>query len=69
MFYQCNNLTTTINIKSNKIENYTSMFDYSSIISPAKITVNYTVQSSSIVDSMIATKSASSNVVKGIQVE
>jgi len=36
-------------------------------ISPAKITVNYTAETSDLVDKMIATKSEKSNIVKGKQ--
>ena len=43
------------------------MFNSAATASGAKITVNYTSSASTIVDSMIATKSSNSNVVKGIQ--
>ncbi|MBO5138316.1 MAG: BspA family leucine-rich repeat surface protein, partial [Bacilli bacterium] len=65
MFGGCNNLTTTITIKSSNITNYHGMFNYAATNSDAKITVNYTEETSSLVDQMIATKSENSNVVKG----
>lgn len=64
MFYGCSKLTTTINI-SNTTGTYSYMFTKAATLSTAKITVNYKSASSSIVDSMIATKSTNSNVVKG----
>ena len=65
MFYNCSKLTTTINIMSANTTDYTYMFYGAATDSGAKITVNYTSATSSLVDSMIATKSSSSNVVKG----
>ena len=65
MFYNCSKLTTTINIVSTSINYYSSMFSNAATASGAKITVNYTSATSSLVTSMIATKSSSSNVVKG----
>ena len=65
MFYNCSKLTTTINIMSANTTDYTRMFQGAATASGAKITVNYTSATSSLVDSMIATKSSSSNVVKG----
>ena len=63
-----NNLTTEITIKSTAITNYSSMFINAATASGAKITINYTSATSSLVDSMIATKSNNSNVEKGSQV-
>ena len=65
MFSECSTLTTTINIMNVDTTTYTSMFYGAATDSGAKITVNYTSATSSLVDSMIATKSSSSNVVKG----
>jgi hypothetical protein len=45
------------------------MFNKVATKTGSKMTVNYTSATSSLVDSMIATKSSSSNVVKGIQVD
>ena len=44
------------------------MFYRAAISSGAKITVNYIADASALVDKMIATKSASSNVVKGVEI-
>jgi hypothetical protein len=41
------------------------MFGNAATVSGAKITVDYTSETSDLVDSMIATKSTNSNVVKG----
>ena len=67
MFYKCNKLTTTINIMNASItsSNYSYMFNNAATDSNALITVNYIADASSLVDSMIATKSSNSNVVKG----
>ncbi len=65
MFYSCSKLTTTINIMSANTTYYMYMFQGAATASGVKITVNYTSATSSLVDSMIATKSSNSNVVKG----
>ena len=65
MFHGCSKLTTTINIKNAGTTTCTYMFSSAATASGAKITVNYTSATSSLVDSMIATKSSNSNVVKG----
>ena len=49
------------------VTNYSDMFSNAATASGAKITVNYTSSTSTLVDNMIATKSSNSNVVKGIQ--
>ena len=67
MFSDCSKLTTTINIMNANVTNYSSMFSNAATASGAKITVNYKADASTLVDSMIATKSSNSNVVKGIQ--
>ena len=68
MFYQCHNLTTTLTIRNSNTSSYDSMFNWAAQNSPAKITVNYTIETSDLVDAMIATKSSNSNVVKGVEV-
>ena len=68
MFYNCSNLLTEITIKNASISSYTSMFSGCSTMDGAKVTVNYTSSTSSIVDSMIATKSSNSNIIKGTQI-
>jgi len=65
MFYNCNNLTTLITIKNQNSKKYLSMFYNAATAEGTQITVNYTSESSDLVDQMIATKSASSNVIKG----
>ncbi len=65
MFISCTKLTTTINIMSVNTTNYSLMFSSAATASGAKITVNYTSSTSTLVDNMIATKSYNSNVIKG----
>ena len=68
MFSGCKNLTTTINIMNANVINYSRMFNDAATAAGAKITVNYIADASTLVDRMIATKSPSSNVVKGKQI-
>ena len=67
MFYCCYKLQTEINIMNPNITNYTNMFLASATSSNAKIIVNYTSKTESLVDNMILTKSSNSNVIKGKQ--
>ena len=67
MFYNCSKVQTEINIMSSNIT-YTNMFVNASLDSNAKIIVNYISDASTLVNNMIATKSSSSNVVKGNQI-
>ena len=50
------------------ITNYAQMFSNTATDPNAKITVNYIAAASTLVDNMIATKSANSNIVKGKQI-
>ena len=73
MFKGCSKLTTTITINItdyNSISQsyYSDMFSDAATEPNALITVNYTEDTSTIVDNMIATKSSNSNVVKGKQI-
>jgi hypothetical protein len=73
MFYQTGYISTKLNI-SITIRNpnttlYYSMFNYVATMPGSKITVNYTSETSDLVDQMIATKSDDSNVIKGVQVD
>ena len=68
MFYNCSNLLTEITIKNASTSRYTGMFNGCSTVDGSKVTVNYTSSTSSIVDSMIATKSSNSNIIKGTQI-
>jgi len=65
MFSNSDKLTTTINIKNPNLVNYIKMFSGAATKDGAQITVNYTTETSGLVDRMIATKSENSNVVKG----
>jgi len=65
MFQNCEKLSTTITIKNSGTTSYEYMFNEAATETGASITVNYTSATSSLVDSMIATKSSDSNVVKG----
>ena len=68
MFSGCSKLTTIINIIGSRVTNYSYMFSSAATDPNAKIVVNYTSITESLVDSMIATKSSNSNVVKGKQI-
>ena len=67
MFRECSSLTTTINIMNANVSEYSDMFSNAATNSDSQITVNYIADASTLVDNMIATKSQTSNVVKGIQ--
>ena len=67
--YNSTKLKTTITIKNPNTTSYSNMFSDVAIKNDSKITVNYTKDTESLVDQMIATKSSTSNVVKGVQVE
>lgn len=69
MFDFCYNLTISIDITNKNMQSFANMFGDAATKSPAQITVNYTSETSSLVDSMIATKSSNSNVVKGVQID
>ena len=64
-FRLCKYLNFTINITGNKVTSYTNMFSGAATEPGAKIVVNYTTETESLVDQMIATKTSNSNVVKG----
>ena len=68
MFKDCSSLNTTINIMNAGVTNYTNMFWKAATAEGAGITVNYIADASTLVDNMIATKSSTSNVVKGVQI-
>ena len=68
MFYNCSKLIATINIMNASVTDYSFMFREAATAANAKITVNYIAGASTLVDNMIATKSANSNVVKGNQI-
>ena len=68
MFYKCTKLQTEITIMNTNITNYSSMFQGTATASGAKVTVNYTSATNSLVDKMIATKSYASKVYKGKRV-
>ena len=67
MFYNCSRIITILTIRNSNID-YTNIFYNSATITGAKITLNYTIETESLVDSMIETKSTNSNVVKGTSV-
>ena len=71
MFYYARNMKATINFYSNPgsgTSGYGGTFSNASVVSGSLITVNYSSNTTNI-DSIIATKSASSNVVKGVLLE
>ena len=63
--YSSTKLNISITIKNPNTTRYTSMFNNVATKTGSKITVNYTSETSDLVDKMIATKSSTSNVVKG----
>ena len=65
MFALCYKLTATITI-SNPNTTYLNIFNLVATDSGTQLTVNYTPETSNLVDNMIATKSSNSNVVKGV---
>ena len=67
MFLNCSNAKATLNIYSNPTT-YSSAFNGAATASGGLITVNYSSATTNI-DNIIATKSSSSNVVKGVQLD
>ena len=65
MFSGCSSLTTTINISNPNITLYSLMFSGTATNDGTLIKVNYTTETSDLVDQMIETKSLYSNVIKG----
>ena len=53
---------------STGVNSYSGMFYNVATASGSQITVNYIADASALVDNMIATKSSTSNVVKGSQI-
>ena len=68
IFEKCTKLQTEITIMNPNVteENYKNMFLDAATDPNAKIIVNYTSETETLVDNMIKTKSSNSNVVKGI---
>ena len=67
MFNNCKNVNVTLNIYSNPT-NYNNTFTNAATVQGSGITVNYSSTTTNI-DAIIATKSSSSNVVKGDQLD
>lgn len=67
--YNSTKLNTSITISNPNTTSYFNMFNKVATQDGSKITVNYTSETSDLVDKMIATKSSNSNVVKGVQVD
>ncbi len=67
MFYEDSKVVTTLTIR-NKDVNYTYMFNGAATEEGSQITLNYTEDTESVVDEMIASKPERSNVVKGVLV-
>ena len=72
MFYNTGgssaNFITSIAIRNPEVTSYDGIFLNAAMKSGSKITVNYTSETSDLVDKMIATKTEGANVVKGEQV-
>lgn len=68
MFYNSSNINATLTIKGvNK--SYSNMLYNAADSTDAQIVLNYTSQTLSLVNSMVASKSEKSNVIKGTQQE
>ncbi len=65
LFDGCYKLKTNITIKNAETNVYEKIFTYAATEEGAEITVNYTTETSDLVDKMIETKSPNSNVKKG----
>ena len=65
MFYGCSSLATNITISNPNTTSYSYMFSTVATNAGSLIKVNYTSETSELVDKMIETKSSNSNVVKG----
>ncbi len=63
--YNSTKFNPSITIRNPNTTSYSNMFAYVATKTGSKITVNYTSETSDLVDKMIATKSSTSNVVKG----
>ena len=61
--YNSTNLVTSITIRNPNVTSYSGMFYDVATESGSQFTVNYTSETSDLVDQMIATKSTNSNVV------
>ena len=68
MFRGCEKIVTELNIVSTNVNEYSQIFLAAALGNESKLIVNYTAETESLVDSMIATKSSKSNVVKGKQI-
>ncbi len=65
LFNDCYNLTTTIEITNPNIIDYENMLSNAATNESSQIILNYTTETSSLVDQIVATKSENSNIVKG----
>ncbi len=64
LFHECQNLKTTINITNPNITTYEYMLTNAAINEESQIIINYTQETSDLVDQMILTKSENSNIIK-----
>ena len=67
--YNSTKLNTSITIRNPNTTSYSGMFSSVAVKTGSKITVNYTSETSDLVDKMIATRSYKANVFKGVQVD
>jgi surface protein len=68
LFRLCAYLKFTINITGNNVTNYDRMFEDAATDSTALITLNYTTDTETLVDNMVATAGSGNHVVKGSQI-
>ena len=68
LFRLCAYLKFTINITGNNVTNYNRMFEDAATDSTALITLNYTTDTETLVDNMVATAGSGNHVVKGSQI-
>lgn len=66
--YSSGNIDISVLVSKPTATTYSEMFTDAAIASGSKITVNYTSESSALVNNLIKTKSSNSNVVKGVQI-
>lgn len=65
MFEKCSVLNLVITISNSNLTGYSGAFLEACTRAESKIIVNYTSETSALVDQIIATKSANSNIMKG----
>ena len=68
IFQDCPNITTTLNIMNPNMTSYSFIINRTATADGALVTLNYTADTSSLVDSIISSASSTERVVKGKQI-